>query len=62
MWYEYLIHKTISIQRGKTILKENQITKTWTDFVKLHLKPPLKNGLTLLRRERAFVMELEGRE
>ena len=40
----------------------NQINKNWGDFLKLHLKHPLKDGLPLLRGENAFVMELEGGE
>lgn len=37
----------------------NQITKNWVDFLKFHLKHSLKDGLTLLKGERAFVMEVE---
>lgn len=40
----------------------NQITKNWVGFLKLHLKHPLKEGLTLLKGECAFVMEVEGGE
>lgn len=40
----------------------NQIAKNWMGFFKLHFKHPLKDELTLLRGERIFVMELEGRE
>ena len=40
----------------------NQITKNWADFLKLHLKHMLKDGLVLLRGEHAFLMELEGGE
>ena len=40
----------------------NQITKNWTSSLKLHLKHPLKDRLTLLKREHAFVMELEEGE
>ena len=40
----------------------NQIAKNWMGLFKLHFKHPLKDELTLLRGERIFVMELEGRE
>ena len=40
----------------------NIITKNWAGFIKLHLKYPLKDGIALLKGERAFVMEMENGE
>lgn len=40
----------------------NPITKNWVGFLKLYFTHPLKNGLSLLRGEHVFVMELEGRK
>ena len=40
----------------------NQINKNWAGFLKLHLKHPLKDWLTLLRGNVILWMELEGGE
>lgn len=39
-----------------------QVAKNWANFLKLHLKYPLIDGLALLRGNHAFVMELEDGE
>ena len=36
----------------------NTITRNWAGFVKLHLQNPLRDGLALLRGERAFVLTM----
>ena len=38
----------------------NQITKNWANFLKLHLKHPLKDELTLLRGDRHSWWNLKG--
>jgi hypothetical protein len=40
----------------------NHITKNWTCFLKIRLKHPLKDELTLLIGEHAFMVEFEGGE
>lgn len=40
----------------------NIITKNWAGFLKLHLKNPHKDGIALLKGDRAFVMEMEDNE
>ena len=40
----------------------NHVGKNWVGFLKLHLMHPLKDGLSLLRGEHIFMMELEGGE
>ena len=37
----------------------NAVIKNWAGFLKVHLQNPLKDGIALLRGDRAFVMELE---
>ena len=34
----------------------NTVTRNWAGFLKLYLHNPMRDGLALLRRERAFVM------
>jgi hypothetical protein len=36
----------------------NTVTRNWAGFVKLHLQNPLRDGLALLRGERAFVLTM----
>ena len=36
----------------------NMVTRNWSGFVKIHLQHPEKDGLALLRGERAFVMTM----
>ena len=36
----------------------NTVTRNWAGFIKLHLQNPMKDGLALLRGERAFVMTM----
>jgi hypothetical protein len=43
-------------------IRLNQVTKNWASVLKIHLKYPLKDGLALLRGDRAFMMELEEGE
>lgn len=40
----------------------NIITKNWVGLINLHLKYLHKDGLALLKGERAFVMEMEDGE
>ena len=37
----------------------NAVTKNWAGFLNVHLQNPLKDGMALLRGDRAFVLELE---
>ena len=36
----------------------NTVTRNWAGFVKIHLQYPIRDGLALLRGERAFVMTM----
>ena len=36
----------------------NTVTRNWAGFIKIHLQDPKKDGLALLRGERAFVMTM----
>ena len=36
----------------------NTVTRNWAGFIKLHLHNPMRDGLALLRGERAFVMTM----
>ena len=36
----------------------NMVTRNWSGFIKLHLQNPLRDGLALLRGERAFVITM----
>lgn len=36
----------------------NAVTRNWAGFIKIHLQYPKRDGLALLRGERAFVMEM----
>ena len=36
----------------------NTVTRNWSGFVKIHLQFPMRDGLALLRGERAFVMTM----
>ena len=36
----------------------NTVTRNWAGFIKIHLQHPKKDGLALLRGERAFVMTM----
>ena len=54
--------RTMNIQLGTDYANPldiglNIITKNWAGFIKLHLKYPHKDGITLLKGERALVME-----
>ena len=40
----------------------NAITKNWAGFIKLHLQHPQRDGIALLRGNRAFTMEMEDGE
>ena len=40
----------------------NTVTKNWAGFIKLHLQNPMRDGLALLRGERAFVMNMGNGE
>ena len=40
----------------------NTITRNWAGFVKIHLQNPKRDGLALLRGERAFVMAMGDEE
>lgn len=37
----------------------NAVTKKWAGFIKVHLKKPHQDGMTLLKGHRAFVMKME---
>lgn len=34
------------------------VTKTWMDFIKIHLWSPHKNGIALLKAKQTFMMNL----
>jgi hypothetical protein len=36
----------------------NTVTRNWSGFIKIHLQFPMRDGLALLRGERAFVMTM----
>ena len=36
----------------------NTVTRNWAGFIKIHLQHPKRDGLALLRGERAFVMTM----
>ena len=40
----------------------NAVTKNWAGFIKVHLKNPQLDGLSLLKGNRAFVMQMEDGE
>ena len=40
----------------------NAVTKNWAGFIKVHLKNPQQDGMTLLRGHRAFTMKMEDGE
>ena len=36
----------------------NTVTRNWAGFIKIHLQYPKRDGLVLLRGDRAFVMTM----
>ena len=55
--------RTMGISLGSTYSNPidigiNTVTRNWAGFIKIHLQNPKRDGLALLRGERAFVMTL----
>ena len=40
----------------------NTITKSWAEFIKIHLLHPQQDGLALLQGNRTFIMKMEDEE
>ena len=43
-------------------IRINAVIKNWAGFIKVHLKNPQQDGMSLLRGHRAFVMKMDDGE